>query len=113
MLFNVISAPGSAGEGLPPGGDPDVTLTLSVSIKGTLFYVISAPGSAGEGLPPGGDPDVTLTLSVEDMQDMFVGNTKPLQAYMSGRLRVSGDLSAALRLDDFVKRVVDKLRPDT
>ena len=59
------------------------------------------------------EPDVTLTLSVGDMQNMFVGNTKPLQLYMSGRLKVSGDLSAAINLEDFVKKVVDKIKSDS
>ncbi|XP_061176900.1 stomatin-like protein 1 isoform X2 [Saccostrea echinata] len=82
--------------------------------NGGLFYLDlkNGSGSAGEGLPPGGEPDVTLTLSVSDMQNMFVGNTKPLQAYMSGRLKVSGDLSAALSLEDFVKKVVEKIKSE-
>lgn len=46
------------------------------------------------------------------MQNMFMGNMKPLQVYMSGRLKVSGDLSAAINLEDFVKRVVDKMKSD-
>ncbi|XP_056016334.1 stomatin-like protein 1 isoform X2 [Ostrea edulis] len=82
--------------------------------NGGLFYLDlkNGNGGAGEGLPPGGEPDVTLTLSVSDMQNMFMGNTKPLQAYMSGRLKASGDLSAALSLDDFVKKVVEKIKSD-
>lgn len=68
-------------------------------------------GGAGEGLPSS-EPDVTLTLSVSDMQNMFMGNIKPLQVYMSGRLKVSGDLSAAINIEDFVKRVVDKMKSD-
>lgn len=71
----------------------------------------SGNGGAGEGLPSL-EPDVTLTLSVSDMQNMFMGNMKPLQVYMSGRLKVSGDLSAAINLEDFVKRVVDKMKSD-
>ncbi|XP_062601417.1 hydroxysteroid dehydrogenase-like protein 2 [Saccostrea cucullata] len=82
--------------------------------NGGLFYLDlkNGSGGAGEGLPPGGEPDVTLTLSVADMQNMFVGRTKPLQAYMSGRLKVSGDLSAALSLEDFVKKVVEKIKSE-
>lgn len=81
---------------------------------GGVFYLDlkNGSGSAGEGVPPGGEPDVTLELNVLDMQDMFIGNTKPLQAYMSGRLRVSGDLSAAMRLEEFIKKVVDKIKSE-
>nr|XP_022294945.1 stomatin-like protein 1 [Crassostrea virginica] len=82
--------------------------------NGGLFYLDlkNDNGNAGEGMPPC-EPDVTLTLSVGDMQNMFVGNAKPLQLYMSGRLKVSGDLSAAINLEDFVKRVVDKIKSDS
>lgn len=81
--------------------------------NGGLFYLDlkNGNGGAGEGLPSS-EPDVTLTLSVSDMQNMFMGNIKPLQVYMSGRLKVSGDLSAAINIEDFVKRVVDKMKSD-
>ncbi|XP_052710289.1 stomatin-like protein 1 isoform X2 [Crassostrea angulata] len=82
--------------------------------NGGLFYLDlkNGNGGAGEGLPST-EPDVTLTLSVSDMQNMFMGNIKPLQVYMSGRLKVSGDLSAAINIEDFVKRVVDKMKYDS
>ena len=69
-------------------------------------FIFSGSGSIGEGHDPRRDPDVNLDLSVKDMQQMFMGNLKPLQAYMSGRLKVSGDLSAALRLEE----VLDKIK---
>lgn len=77
-----------------------------------LLLFLLGNGGAGEGLPST-EPDVTLTLSVSDMQNMFMGNIKPLQVYMSGRLKVSGDLSAAINIEDFVKRVVDKMKSDS
>lgn len=77
-----------------------------------LLLFLLGNGGAGEGLPST-EPDVTLTLSVPDMQNMFMGNIKPLQVYMSGRLKVSGDLSAAINIEDFVKRVVDKMKSDS
>lgn len=82
--------------------------------NGGLFYLDlkNGNGGAGEGLPST-EPDVTLTLSVPDMQNMFMGNIKPLQVYMSGRLKVSGDLSAAINIEDFVKKVVDKMKSDS
>lgn len=82
--------------------------------NGGWFYLDlkNGNGGAGEGLPST-EPDVTLTLSVSDMQNMFMGNIKPLQVYMSGRLKVSGDLSAAINIEDFVKRVVDKMKSDS
>ncbi|XP_069141789.1 stomatin-like protein 1 [Argopecten irradians] len=79
---------------------------------GGTFYLDLKNGSghAGEGLPPGGEADVVLSLSVTDMQRMFMDKFKPMQAYMSGRLKVSGDLSAALQLEDIIKKVVKKMK---
>lgn len=81
---------------------------------GGVFYLDlkNGAGDAGEGLPPNGEPDSTLTLTVADMQNMFVSRLSPLQAYMSGRLKVSGDLSAATQLGDVIKTVMKKVKED-
>ena len=69
------------------------------------MHLLSGSGSLGDGQDPRRDPDVTLDLTVSDMQQMFMGHLKPLSAYMSGRLKVSGDLSAATRLDEVLERI--------
>lgn len=75
--------------------------------NGGVYYLDlkHGSGSIGEGHDPRRDPDVNLDLSVQDMQQMFMGHLKPLQAYMSGRLKVSGDLSAAMRLEEVLERI--------
>ena len=77
-----------------------------------IIFIDLGSGDAGEGLPPNGEPDSTLTLTVADMQNMFVSRLSPLQAYMSGRLKVSGDLSAATQLGDVIKTVMKKVKED-
>lgn len=72
------------------------------------YLCISGSGRVGEGPDPHHNPDVTLHLSVSDMQRMFCGSLKPLSAYMSGRLKVNGDLSAATRLEEVMERVINK-----
>ena len=54
--------------------------------------------------------DATLTMKIEDLQRMLLGKLKPFQAYMSGLLRVSGDLASALRLETFIDRLVAQSR---
>lgn len=75
-----------------------------------LFKMFSGNGYA-EGQPPC-EPDFIFTLSVSDMQNMIMGCTRPLQAYMSGILKASGDLSVALSLEDFGKKVMERIRSD-
>ncbi|XP_064617775.1 stomatin-like protein 1 [Liolophura sinensis] len=78
-------------------------------VNGGIYYLDlkHGGGSVGEG-PPHCDPDATLTLDIEDLKAMFSEQLNPLQAYMSGRLRVAGDLSAAMKLEDLVKRLNSK-----
>lgn len=82
--------------------------------NGGVFYLDlkSGHGSVGEG-PARQEPDVTLDLSVRDMQLMFTDNLKPLQAYMSGRLKVSGDLSAAMRLEEVMDKIISSANNST
>ncbi|XP_035828856.1 stomatin-like protein 1 [Aplysia californica] len=73
---------------------------------GTYFLDLkNGDGFIGLGLDPSGDPAATLTLTFADLQAMLAGRLQPFQAYMSGRLRVSGDVSAALKLDELGKRM--------
>lgn len=75
--------------------------------NGGVFYLDLKHGSGYVGDKAVSEPDVTLDLSVGDMQRMFADQLKPLQAYMSGRLKVSGDLSAAMRLEEVMDKIVN------
>ncbi|KAF7663271.1 hypothetical protein LDENG_00215030 [Lucifuga dentata] len=59
-------------------------------------------GGAGEGSLCG-DPDVTLSMSDSDLMAMFQGGLQPFAAYTSGRLKVQGDLSTAMKLEKLIK----------
>ena len=43
-------------------------------------------------------PTVTLKLAAADLVALFNGDLNPVAAFMQGRLRVEGDMSAAMRL---------------
>ncbi|XP_060576228.1 stomatin-like protein 1 [Ruditapes philippinarum] len=92
---------------LVPGITPAHLVELVRDINVSFIYHPEniGAGYAGEGSTQ--NPDVTLDLSVRDMQSMFADQLKPLQAYMSGRLKVSGDLSAAMRLEEVMDKVVN------
>lgn len=42
--------------------------------------------------------DVTLTMSLEDFENMMSGNLNAQEAFMVGRIRVEGDLTAIMRM---------------
>jgi len=53
--------------------------------------------------------DVTLTLARDDFIKMFTGKMSPTSAFMSGRLKVKGDLGLAMKLEKILKSLQAKL----
>ncbi|WP_324668632.1 SCP2 sterol-binding domain-containing protein [Geochorda subterranea] len=47
-------------------------------------------------------PQVTVEMSVADFQEMLAGRLGPVAAYMSGRLRLVGDIGLAMRLQPYL-----------
>ena len=45
-----------------------------------------------------GDPDCTITSSEENFERIVAGELNPTSAYMTGKLKVKGDMGAAMKL---------------
>ncbi|XP_010138606.1 PREDICTED: stomatin-like protein 1 [Buceros rhinoceros silvestris] len=85
------------------GASYQVNIILPSGSRSTYFIDLSSgSGRAGRGVPEG-SPDVILEVAEKDLQDLFLGDLRPLSAYMSGRLQVKGDLHLALKLEELVK----------
>ena len=46
----------------------------------------------------GGDADVTIAASQETFEKIIAGEQNPTSAYMTGKLKVKGDMGAAMKL---------------
>lgn len=72
------------------------------SFDSTAKFVIEGEGTImidENGARAGDDPaDVTLTASRDTFEGILNGSTSPTAAYMSGKLRVDGDLPVAMKL---------------
>ncbi|XP_032477427.1 stomatin-like protein 1 isoform X1 [Phocoena sinus] len=55
-------------------------------------------GRVGHG-EPDAIPDVVVEMAEEDLQALLCRELRPLGAYMSGRLKVKGDLAVAMKLE--------------
>jgi putative sterol carrier protein len=44
------------------------------------------------------EPDVTITTSEETFQKLVSGEQNPTTAYMTGKLKIKGDMGAAMKL---------------
>ncbi|XP_009955307.1 PREDICTED: stomatin-like protein 1, partial [Leptosomus discolor] len=85
------------------GASYQVNIVLPSGAQSTYFIDLSSgSGQAGRGVPEG-SPDVILEVAEKDLQDLFLGDLRPLSAYMSGKLQVKGDLHLALKLEELVK----------
>lgn len=49
-----------------------------------------------------GDADVTITASLDTLRDMFDGELSPTSAYMTGKIRIDGDMSKAMALSQLL-----------
>ncbi|XP_069653909.1 stomatin-like protein 1 isoform X2 [Haliaeetus albicilla] len=85
------------------GASYQVNIALPSGARSTYFIDLSSgSGRAGHGIPEG-SPDVILDVAEKDLQDLFLGDLRPLSAYVSGRLQVKGDLHLALKLEELIK----------
>uniref|UniRef100_A0A671PAM6 Hydroxysteroid dehydrogenase-like protein 2 n=2 Tax=Sinocyclocheilus TaxID=75365 RepID=A0A671PAM6_9TELE len=65
-------------------------------------------GSAGSGDPPA-KADVVMTLDSADFIKMFGGRLKPTMAFMSGKLKIKGDMGLAIKLEKMMAMMKSKL----
>jgi putative sterol carrier protein len=45
-----------------------------------------------------GEADCTITASMETFREMFEGDLDPTSAFMTGKIRIDGDMGVAMRL---------------
>lgn len=62
----------------------------------------------GRSMPPaisrsGGPPDTTLTISAENLVKLAEGKLAPTLAFMTGKLKVSGNMGIALKLANMLE----------
>lgn len=77
--------------------------TFSVTGKDS-FSLVLKPGEVSlvDGVVP--SPAATVSASEEVLNDVFSGKLDAVKAFMSGQLKVSGDIFAAQRLTELAKK---------
>ncbi len=45
-----------------------------------------------------GDADCTITMSMDNFESLIAGDLNPTAAFMTGKMKVAGDMSAAMAL---------------
>ena len=92
-------------EALPGRVDPeriagvDASYLFEVAGEGRWLVEVRDGGVAVTENSPGG-ADVTFSLSGETFTKLIAGRQNPMVAYMTGKLKISGDVGVAMHLRD-------------
>lgn len=70
----------------------DGTAKFVIEDEGAIMLDQSGARAADE------EADVTMTADADTFRDILEGNLNPTTAFMSGRLKIDGDMGAAMRL---------------
>ncbi len=65
--------------------------------------ILVAEGEVGTENDPGEiDADVTIGASLDTFREIFDGELSPTTAYMTGRMRIDGDMGLAMKLSQIL-----------
>jgi len=80
------------------------SFTLSDQKTDWFLDLKNGGGSCGKGKPPV-ESDATLTMTSANFSKMFAGKLKPTAAFMSGRLKISGNMGKAMKLEKLMGKM--------
>ena len=71
---------------------------------GGKFHIVvgQGDGEAGEGAVE--DPNITISMAASDFVAMRTGRLDPTMAFMSGKIKISGDMGLAMKLQSVLRQ---------
>jgi putative sterol carrier protein len=89
-------------DGLEARADSGKTAGMNNSylfdIEGAGQWLVKVEDGKVDVAEGGGDADTTITTSEETMMAVINGEQNPTTAYMTGKLKIKGDMGAAMKL---------------
>jgi putative sterol carrier protein len=89
-----------------PGQVPDLNAIYQFNLTGSeesVYHIAFSNGVGKVMAGPSDTPDLTITMSVDDFQKMINGKLNPFTAYMSGQIKLKGDMMLAMKIQAFMK----------
>ncbi len=74
--------------------------TVTIDLKGDGFVHISGSEVTNDNAPA----DCTVIVSKDDLEAMTRGDLDPTTAFMTGKLKINGDMSVAMALQPILAR---------
>jgi putative sterol carrier protein len=78
-----------------------MTATYLFEIDGAGTWTVDVNDGKLSVTEGGNNADATISASEENFEKMISGDLNPTTAYMTGKLKVKGDMSAAMKLQKF------------
>jgi putative sterol carrier protein len=75
-----------------------VNNTYVFDIEGAGTWTVAIADGSLTVTEGAGDADVTFSASEENFAKIVAGETNPTTAYMTGKLKIKGDMGAAMKL---------------
>ena len=89
-------------QNLPTRADSTKTAGMTNSyvfdIEGLGQWKVDVDDGAVTVAEGGGDADATISATEETFQKIIAGEQNPASAYMTGKLKIKGDMGAAMKL---------------
>ncbi len=79
----------------------DKSVKFDFGSIGKLFI----DGAAGKATNEDGAADATVTVNFDDFLKLAQGALDPMQAYMTGKLKVAGDMGVAMKLQSLFSKL--------
>jgi len=76
----------------------DATIQFDLGDSGGQHWIKIANGQVQNGTGLAENPTMTLRASADDWASVVNGQLNPMQAFMSGKLKIQGDMGLALKL---------------
>jgi putative sterol carrier protein len=96
---------------MPANLNPDAAKGMNAVIQfnlsgdqGGQWNVAIKDGKAEVHQGTASSPNMTLSMSAQDYVDMIMGKLNGQMAFMSGKLKISGDMGLAMKMQSLFKR---------
>jgi len=91
------------------GGVYQFNVNSGGQVKNYTVDVKNAPGSVKNGPAP--KADCTIVIKEEDLLDMKAGKLNGQQAFMQGKIKIQGNMSYAMKLNQIFKKKIEAPKP--
>lgn len=82
----------------------DATIQFDLSgDTGGQFYLVIKDGEVAAHDGTAEDPKMTLSASIDDYYSVATGETNAMQAFMSGKIKIKGDMGLAMKMQNMFK----------